>query len=175
MTVTETDSFTPGRGVPTGPHGGGAARKMVARLGLAGLVPFFVLPVAVLAADAAWAETLRAMLVVYAATIVSFIGALHWLPALVEADRTPAADTPDMAGAAAWLVWGIVPAFLATVSVLLPRPFDLVGFLMTLLLCLAADLIAVRRGRFPEWYGRLRRPLTFAAGSALLAAVLVEL
>jgi hypothetical protein len=147
-------------------------------LGLAGLVPFAAL------AAAAWtlptaadARLAGAALLAYAATIASFLGAVHWGLAFHRLDETGAADLP----ATASLVWGVTPAVVAWALLLvellvLPdwpdaTAWALIGMLALLLGCWAVD----EARREPAWwrphYLPLRRALTLGAGLAVAAAV----
>jgi len=122
-------------------------------LGLAGLLPFALLGASLsgfqlVGDDWAW-RSLQA----YAATILSFLGAIHWGAAL--------AARPD---SQLWkpMAFSVVPCLLAWV--LLSMQFPPAGSLALLMLAFAgmffADRLAVEYALFPPWYLSLRRVLT---------------
>ena len=132
-------------------------------LGPAGLIP-----VAGLAAGiwAGWPGAGPA-LVAYGATILAFLGAVHW--GLALAAPAPAA-AEDTAQRVAWgrLGLGVVPALLAWVALLLPLPAGLVLLALGILTTALAETVAARAGLVPRAYLGLRWLLSTGAGLALL-------
>lgn len=98
------------------------------RLGYAGLIPFIVgaLFVWIVSAEAHPYVTLG--LAAYAATIVSFLGGIHWGVAFREAEPDPRIFT-----------WGVIPTFGAWVGVMMPPSAGLVVLGAMLVLCYAVD------------------------------------
>lgn len=144
-------------------------------LGNFGLLPFFVL------AAAAWVPfdtgtTLRIELLIdfalvgYAAVILSFLGAVHW--GLVLAN-------PQLDRVRAWngLGWGVIPAILGWLAVLLLAAGAAKWLVLTFLigdmvLAWLMDKNLVRiYSQVPSWYLPLRTRLTFGAVIALLIAL----
>lgn len=127
-------------------------------LGLAGLLPFAGLAALALA-GLPWApHALRA----YGATILAFLGAVHWGLAL----RAPPAEQ-----AAAWarLGLGVLPALVGWAALLLPVAAGL-GLLAAAILGTAAvESRAAQAGLLPPAYLRLRWQLS--AGAAICCAV----
>ncbi|PWS36334.1 DUF3429 domain-containing protein [Falsiroseomonas bella] len=130
-------------------------------LGLAGLIPFLGLAAAALAGWPPAAEALAA----YGATILAFLGAVHWGLAL----RAPPAEQ----GAAAMrLGLGVVPALVAWVALLLPVPSGLILLTLGILATAGVETLGGRAGLVGQDYLRLRWLLSAcAAGALLLGAV----
>ena len=158
-------------------------------LGLGGLVPFWVLGIGAFVVPAPdWAFVLLQSQIVYAATVTSFLGAVHW--GLVLADlnriRTPEEEAARRAKlppgntldgrASAMLVYGIVPAVMAWLIVVgVPFfglwwmwPLLMIGLLASAYL---ADIQARDAGLLPAWYLRLRKILTLGAQGGLAVSL----
>ena len=137
-------------------------------LGLGGVVPFAVLSLSLLSAGSiAGIEhaTRLDMLLVYAAVIVSFVGAVHWGVAI--STMTPRAS---------WqLVWSVMPALAAWAILIVPVPVSIK--LSSLAVVLAAALIEDRflvYDQVAEGYARLRLLLTVLVGGCLLLAAVLN-
>lgn len=123
-------------------------------LGPAGLIPFAGLAIGV---AAGW-PALAAPLAAYGATILAFLGAVHWGLAL--------AAPPAEHAAAPWrLGLGVVPALVAWVALLLPLGAALWLLAGAILVTAGLEALAARRGLVPPGYMRLRWGLS--AGAAL--------
>lgn len=94
----------------------------------------------------------------YAATVVSFIGGIHWGLAFREA-----------APPAHLLVWGVVPAIGAWAALLAPAPAALVAYAVLLTLCYAVDRRVYPLHGAAHWLP-LRLQLTVIAAASCLAA-----
>jgi len=150
-------------------------------LGYGGLIPFIGLGIAAHAiADPNWQALLLKANALYGASIVSFLGAIHWGMALglhvaadpqcncaADAHRSDSATTP------AWnsteLVWGVMPSLMAWAATTLLSPRDACS---VLILCLITVWCVDTR-----FYGRmaslnrfiaLRTHLTIGAVAGLL-------
>ncbi len=130
-------------------------------LGPAGLIPFAGLA-ALAFAGQAWAP---AALAAYGATILAFLGAVHWGLAL----RAPPAEH-----GAAWgrLGLGVVPALLGWVALLLPVAAGLGLIAAAILGTAAAETRAARAGLVPGDYLRLRWLLSAGAAGCLAVTAL---
>jgi hypothetical protein len=131
-------------------------------LGPAGLIPFAGLAAGIWAG---WPGAGPA-LVAYGATILAFLGAVHWGLALAA----PAGATEAGAQRVAWgrLGLGVVPALLAWVALLLPLATGLVMLALAILATALAETVAARQGLVPRAYLGLRWLLSTGAGLALL-------
>lgn len=146
-----------------------AALPATARtLGLAGLIPFVGLALAVLVTDDWQRQLALRALAFYGAVILSFLGAVHWGFALAA----PAGGRAD----AARLALGVAPSLWAWGAiVLLPPSLACLAVALGLGLTLAAEEAALRRGLVPRGYQAMRRVLTSTAAASLAAAAVAAL
>jgi uncharacterized membrane protein YidH (DUF202 family) len=126
-----------------------AAPKRASQLGYAGVLPFYLGAIALWTADDSLQDAALGVTLIYGATILSFVGAVHWGRALAE----PGSD--------AGLVWSVVPALLGWIAAAWLEPLPglillIVGFWISFLI----DARAAREGRFPFWYLNLRKHLS---------------
>ena len=130
-------------------------------LGLAGLMPFWGLALALLAHSALGLATVRIdlALATYAAIIISFLGGIRWGVAVAGGadDITPYAIS-------------VMPSLVAWAALAAPDPWRFVILGVVALVLGPIDLELVRSGRAPAWFGRLRLILSTGAGVALLLA-----
>lgn len=130
-------------------------------LGYAGLIPFVVLAAMVWWLPATDRTATAFALTAYAATISSFLGAIHW--GLAMRDHTERTQTFHFA-------WGVVPSLLAWLALLLAPAAGLVLLAVLLGLCFAIDRATYAELRLQHWLS-LRLQLTLVAlASCLLAA-----
>jgi hypothetical protein len=124
------------------------------RLGHAGLLPFMGLALACWyfqdGLQLQWAHALLA----YAATIASFLGAIHWGLAMRGTQE------PDRS--LALFVWGVMPSLLAWVALLVPTEMGLWGLAVLLWACYGADLRVYPRHGVQDWLA-MRAVLTQVA------------
>ncbi len=138
-------------------------QRLARYLGFAGLIPFYATAIgAVLADDALLANLLLQTLLIYAAVIASFLGAVHW--GLAMAMPEPPGRIFALSVVPGLLGWAIVGV--------LSGP-ETMGAALVLFAALFAwlysyDRKAVARGDAPPWYGTLRGPLTALVIVALL-------
>jgi hypothetical protein len=127
----------------------------------AGLIPFIGLA-ALAWGGAGWAP---AALAAYGATILAFLGAVHWGLAL----RAP----PEEQGAA-WprLGLGVMPALLGWAALLLPPAGGLLLLAIGLLATAAVETRAARLRLVPLPYLRLRWLLSAGAATGLVVGAL---
>lgn len=131
-------------------------------LGLAGLIPFIVLALALAFGQSlpgiGGAGQIRMALLVYAIAILSFLGGVRWGIAL----------GPDNSGSGNRdYVIAVIPALVGWMAIGLSPPRDL------WLLCAASIVLGLMdyglacRTVAPEWYGRLRLLLSASAALCL--------
>ena len=132
-------------------------RPLIFFLAYAGLVPFAGLAAAVwlLPADAALIAALA--LAAYGATIVSFLGGIHWGLGFQMGDAAPRLH----------FLWGVTTPLLAWGALLLPAGAGLVLLATALLLCLTVDRSTYPATGLARWLP-LRLRLTVVAGLACL-------
>ena len=135
-------------------------------LGLAGLIPFWGLALAILARGAVGIDLARfgiasldLALATYGAIIVSFLGGIRW----------GLAARADEQGFAPYAL-SVVPSLVAWAALVAPAPWRLAVLGFVALALGPIDLGLVRSGAAPAWFGRLRLILSTGAGVALLLA-----
>ncbi|HEV7268952.1 MAG TPA: DUF3429 domain-containing protein [Falsiroseomonas sp.] len=130
-------------------------------LGSAGLIPFLGLTVGVWAGWPGAAPALAG----YGATILAFLGAVHWGLAL----RAPASERhADRAR----FGLGVIPALLGWVALLLPLRLGLLLLALAILATAAVESLAARAGLLPESYLRLRWLLSLGAAASMIAGMM---
>jgi Protein of unknown function (DUF3429) len=134
-------------------------------LGLAGLVPFMFLAGALWMAPASMRTFVASAEVHYAASVLSFLGALHWGFALAS----PGLDERHRRQA---LVWGVLPSIYSWLVVLAPARLALGLLVAGLLIVLGVDQGLYRRYRSPAGWLALRWVLTIGAAASLTVSVL---
>jgi cadmium resistance protein CadD (predicted permease) len=126
-----------------------SAPKLARHLGFAGVLPFYLGAIALWAADESAQDAALAVTMIYAATILSFVGAVHWGRALAE----PVGD-------ASW-GWSVVPALLGWLAAAwLDALPGLILLIVGFWAAYVVDARAAREGRFPFWYIVLRKHLS---------------
>ena len=135
-------------------------------LGAAGALPFIGLLIAQRWGVEPFGRAPLGVLALYAAVILSFMGAVHW--GLAMAEFGGRRDTT-------WsYIMSVMPALLGWFALaFLPMPVALGVMAFGFALLLLYDLRALRLGRAPAWYGRLRWPLTLVVVPCLLAAIVM--
>jgi Protein of unknown function (DUF3429) len=142
------------------PH---AIPAAAAILGAGGLAPFLGLLAAPILGAEPFGRPPLAVLAIYAAVILAFMGAVHW--GLSMAGYGGRRDTSWRYAAS------VVPALLAWFSVaFLPLSVALGVMAGVFALLLLYDLRSSRIGTAPPWYARLRWRLTAVVVPCLLAA-----
>lgn len=144
--------------------------KIMWWLGYGGLIPFFVLTVALLLGKPLLfldQARLGWWLAAYAAVVLSFIGAVHWGVALGMQDRLQESELGKL------LLFSVVPTVVAWFALLLPTNITLLVLAVLIVMAYFADSVLLFR-KLAAGYGRMRLHLTvivtlllFAAGVAL--------
>lgn len=128
-------------------------------LGAFGLVPFAALVIGVYAAPLHGSLLVKALLF-YGATILAFLGGIHWGVAL-KADNPPAY----------LYVSGVLPQLLGFGALLAPVGLGLSLLAVGLIAILATDFVYLRAQHLPAWFLKLRLVLTLGATAALCGAL----
>lgn len=132
-------------------------------LGVAGLVPFVGLFIAEIWGLEPFGRAPMLVLAQYAATTLSFMGAIHWGLAMGEfGGRRDASWTYAASVVPALIAWFALAFF--------PLPVALRIMSAAYALLLFYDMGAVRRGFAPAWYTNLRWPLTLVVVPCLIFA-----
>ena len=134
---------------------------LVFALGLAGLIPFWALAIAKVAAVPLPPGAIDFLLATYAATILSFLGGIRWGAVL---------RAPDQRIVVTDYIFGVTPQLFGWGALLLPGSWRYVALGLGLLVLGPIDRNLVARGLAPPWFGRLRMMLSLGAGAALFVA-----
>lgn len=128
-------------------------------LGVSGLVPFIGLSAIALLIDSSQQAHVLFALLAYGATILSFLGAIHWGLALRDG-QNPSARL---------LIWGVVPSLLAWAALLAGGASGLWLIAVGLWVCFAVDQRVYPHFGLSRWLG-LRLALTILASLACVVA-----
>jgi hypothetical protein len=135
-------------------------------LGSAGLIPFVLTLLVMLAGSEAWQPWAATVLRSYAVVILSFLGAVHWGAALWETDTKRLWRS---------LGWGVTPSLLAWIALLLPLAWSWLILLGGFSAQYMMDRYTVQQNRMPLWYAELRRWLTLGVVLILSLALVMTL
>jgi hypothetical protein len=131
---------------------GNAPSRAALALGYGGLLPFIGVAAWLLAGPASTESLAARALIAYAATIVAFLGGIHWGLAFCQ----PGGPSTARLG------WGVVPSLVAWPALLL-APGPALGLLAVMLvLCYAVDHRVYPELKLQAWLP-LRRMLTAVA------------
>jgi hypothetical protein len=119
------------------PDSRSAATTLISRLGYLGLVPFIVLAILLwLVREPQPAAWLSIAIMGYAACVASFLGAIHWGAAFTLGDTD---NTDHQAFQKRHIIWGVVPAILSWITLLMPAYAGLPLMGLILLACYLVD------------------------------------
>jgi hypothetical protein len=123
-------------------------------LGFGGLVPFYAGAAALWLGEPEAQDAALAVTMIYAATILSFVGAVHWGRLLADAQG-------EARGGEAGLGWSVVPALLGWLAAAWLEPLPgLILLIVGFWAAYVVDARAAREGRFPLWYIAMRKHLS---------------
>ena len=122
-------------------------------IGLAGAAPFL---------DSAPRMFVVHALAAYGAVILSFLGGVHW--GLAIGSRSNGGDQDLQTK----LIVSVIPSLAAWVALLFPQRNGLLILATSIAAMLWVDLRATRAGDAPQWYPKLRIPLTCVVVTAVL-------
>jgi hypothetical protein len=128
-----------------------------------GLLPFVCLALAGPFLDSGLRARAAFALAAYGATIVSFLGGVHWGLAMGSAHAAATKDAMSRR-----LCLSIVPPLAAWAALLLSTPVSLFALAAAIVAMLWVDIRDARSGDAPAWYPNLRWPLSCAAAATLL-------
>ena len=98
----------------------------------------------------------------YAATIVSFLGGVHWGAAMLQYSTSPVTGR---------LVWGVLPQIAAFPAVAMPAPLNSLVLATLLIGGLHVDFFYALKNMYPRNLLMLRLPLTLAATASLAMSI----
>jgi len=129
-------------------------------LGYAGLAPFVAGAAEMWLLPGVMTDFIEAALLAYAAVILTFMGAIHWGLAM-RSHR----DIVNLQ-----LGLSVIPAMLGWVALMLPAVAAYPILILSFLVLYLFDSQAVKLNLAPDWYPKLRLPLTTGAVLSLAAA-----
>lgn len=144
--------------------------KMALYLGYGGVLPFVVLSILSIVnynTEALVGITVEMLLAIYAAVIISFLGAIHWGVVLAKVDHLSEGDSTKM------LIYSIIPSLLAWLSFLLSVQYTLLFLGVLVLLCFLADYLLLFKSLdvvVKKSFARLRLNLSVVVSLCLLLA-----
>jgi hypothetical protein len=127
-------------------------------VGLAGATPFFTGVTRMFVVHA---------LLAYGATILSFLGGVHWGMAIRSDSGT------DNGKLAARLTLSVIPSLAGWAALLVGETTGMFLLAFAIAAMLLVDIRASRVGEAPPWYSKLRIPLTGVVVAALLFGAIV--
>jgi hypothetical protein len=130
-------------------------------IGYAGLIPFICLSALSVLLNGTHQSTMSFSLLAYGATIISFLGAIHWGLAMRD-------EQPDRIA----IIWGVIPSLLACGSLIFDTDWGLVIQFITLWICFFVDFKRYPQFGVSQWLS-MRFKLTVTAGICLAAPVLI--
>ena len=128
-------------------------------IGLAGAIPFLEGEPRRFAAHA---------LAAYGATILSFLGGVHWGLAIGSQGRPVSGNLPQR------LILSVVPSLAGWAALLVAEKTGFFVLALAFAAMLGVDIWATRVGQAPEWYPKLRIPLSCVVVAALLFAGILQ-
>jgi ABC-type amino acid transport system permease subunit len=138
-------------------------RKQVKILAYAGLLPFIGLSVLLWLVDPDLHPFVALALAGYGASIVSFLGGIHWGIGFRNASRMHNAPLFNFG-------WGVVPSLLAWIAITMPAYAGLPLLALILGLCYAVDRKTYPEAGLEEWLPMRLHLTVVAAISCLMGA-----
>jgi predicted lysophospholipase L1 biosynthesis ABC-type transport system permease subunit len=126
-------------------------------IGLAGMLPFLTGSPRIFISHA---------LVAYGATILSFLGGVHWGLAIGSPDNSGREKLP------ARLILSVIPSLAGWAALLVADATGLLILALAIAMMLWVDLRATRLNEAPSWYPKLRIPLTCVVVATLVFGAL---
>lgn len=141
-----------------------STEQIITRLGYAGLIPFVLLAALLWLVDADLLPFVAIALGGYAATIVSFLGGVHWGIGFMKGKS-------DSAGAQRFhFVWGVVPSLMAWLALMMPAYAALPLLGLVVVACYAVDSRAYRAAGLASWLPMRLRLTVVATACCMLGA-----
>ena len=137
--------------------------ETVTRLGYAGLVPFVLLAALMWLVDYALLPFVGLALAAYTATIVSFLGGVHWGIGFMRGNAAPRFH----------FIWGVLPSLAAWLALLMPTYAALPLLGLVLVGCYAVDRQSYPTADLARWLPMRLKLTVVATLSCLLGAAAV--
>ena len=137
-----------------------STEQTINRLGYAGLIPFILLAALMWLVDAELLPFVAIALSGYAATIVSFLGGVHWGIGFMKGEAAPRFH----------FVWGVVPSLIAWLALMMPAYAALPLFGLVVVACYAVDSKTYPAAGLASWLPMRLRLTVVATASCVLGA-----
>jgi ABC-type dipeptide/oligopeptide/nickel transport system permease subunit len=108
-------------------------------------------------------------LVAYGASILSFLGGIHWGLAIGSK------SSPDDGRLKARLTLSVIPSLVGWAALLVAETPALIILVIAIAAMLWVDIRATRMGHAPPWYPKLRTPLTCVVVATLLFGAFIQI
>jgi hypothetical protein len=138
-------------------------------IGAAGVIPFVAFAIlAWVPAESVFRQLALQFQITYGALVLAFVGAVHWGLAIAGY------GTGGPSGPVRWkhMLWSVVPSFLGFAAFFLTANLALYELAIGFAIAYFVDAGAARDCSAPEWYPRLRLPLSLVAIVMLVATAL---
>ena len=140
-----------------------SAHQTITRLGYAGLVPFVLLTGLMWLVDTELLPFVSIALGAYAASIVSFLGGVHWGIGFMKGESASSFH----------FVWGVTPSLLAWLALVLPAYAALPLLGLVLVACYMVDRKTYPTAGIRQWLPMRLRLTVVAMLSCVLSAAAV--
>lgn len=137
--------------------------QTITRLGYAGLIPFVLLAALMWLVDAALVPFVAIALGGYAATIVSFLGGVHWGIGFMKGDAAPRFH----------FIWGVVPSLIAWLALMMPAYAALPLLGLVVVACYAVDSKTYPAAGLTSWLPIRLQLTVVATASCVLGAAAI--
>ncbi|MCK7613788.1 DUF3429 domain-containing protein [Roseibium sediminicola] len=135
-------------------------------LGGTGALPFLALALLTIFGPDTWTAWAGRALTFYGAVILSFLGGIQWGMAIAARSPAPDSALPRR------LVTSVVPSLIGWAALLMPFKIGLFMMVAAFALVLFADVRASMKGEAPDWYPKLRIPLSAVVMASLVAGAM---
>ena len=140
-----------------------SADQTITRLGYAGLIPFVLLAALLWLVDADLLPFVSIALGGYAATIVSFLGGVHWGIGFMKGAGAPGFH----------FMWGVAPSLVAWLALMMPSYAALPLLGLVVVACYVVDKNTYAAAGLASWLPMRLRLTVIATVSCLLGAAAV--
>jgi len=140
-----------------------SSHPTITRLGYAGLAPFVLLTALMWLVDRELLPFVSIALGGYAATIVSFLGGVHWGIGFMKGDAAPRFH----------FIWGVIPALIAWLALMMPAYAALPLLGLVLVACYVIDSKTYPAAGLASWLPMRLRLTVVATLSCVVSAAAV--
>ena len=140
-----------------------STQQTITRLGYAGLIPFILLAALMWLVDAELLPFVAIALGGYAATIVSFLGGVHWGIGFMKGEASPRFH----------FIWGVVPSLIAWLALMMPAYAALPLLGLVVVACYAVDSKTYPVAGLANWLPMRLQLKVVATASCVLGAAAI--